>query len=214
MNPFLPLGRNRSRRRLEGNAVFPTLAVVLALVTGAGAPRAGEPRPSEAEIGSVQVYLTPEEALREIFPEAAATDTVTAVLTPAERTALEKKLGQALPSDTVVVLRPRDAAGARLGYAVIGEEVGKYRPITFMVGADTALRVRNVEVLVYRESRGGEVRTSRFLRQYRGKSPGDAVRTNRDILNIAGATLSVNALNLGVKRILLCLETLAARKAL
>jgi hypothetical protein len=94
---------------------------------------------------------------------------------------------------------------------VVGE-VAKYQP-SLIVGRDRS-RVKDVEVLVYRESRGGEVRTMRFLRQYRGKSAGSAIRTNRDILNIAGATLSVNALNHGVKRVLLCLETLAARKAL
>jgi hypothetical protein len=97
---------------------------------------------------------------------------------------------------------------------MIAEEVGKYRPITFMVGTTPERAVRNVEVLIYRESRGGEVRRSRFLNQYRGKSAGDPIRTNRDILNIAGATLSVNALNHGVKRVLLTLELLAARKIL
>ena len=50
--------------------------------------------------------------------------------------------------------------------------------------------MRGVEVLVYRESRGSEVRRSRFLRQYRGKDAGDPVRTNRDIINVAGHRLS------------------------
>jgi hypothetical protein len=97
---------------------------------------------------------------------------------------------------------------------MIAEEVGKYRPITILVGTTPDLRVKDVEVLVYRESRGGEVRHGRFLRQYRGKSAEDPIRTHRDILNVAGATLSVNALNLGVKRVLLCLQTLASRGAL
>ena len=200
----------RFHRHLLRGAVL--LAALLA--AGRGSAGAGEPRPSEEEIGSVQVYLTANQALGEIFAEAAATDTVTAVLSPAERGAIEKKMGQSLPSDTLVVFRPRDGAGSLLGYAVVAEEVGKYRPITFMVGTAPGLEVKGVEVLVYRESRGGEVRTTRFLRQYRGKSAENAIRTNKDILNIAGATLSVNALNHGVKRVLLCLETLAARGAL
>jgi hypothetical protein len=83
-----------------------------------------------------------------------------------------------------------------------------------MVGTDTGLAVRNVEILVYRESRGGEVRRTRFLRQYRGKTGDDPIRTNRDILNIAGATLSVTALNHGVKRVLATLSLLAERNAL
>jgi len=123
-------------------------------------------------------------------------------------------LGAAVPRDSIFVYRPMDEEGSLLGYAVIGEEVGKYRPITFMVGTDPKLEVRNVEVLVYRESRGGEVRRARFLRQYSGKTPRSPVRTNRDILNIAGATMSVNAMNHGVKRTLVILDLLAARKAL
>ena len=192
------------------------LLLALGLLFGyARLARSGEPaRPSEEEIGSVQVYLTPDQAVHEIFTEASRTDTLCAVLTPQESASIRKTLGQAVPSDTLVVLKPRDAKGALLGYAVIGEEIGKYRPITFMVGTSTGLAIRDVEVLVYRESRGGEVRYARFLRQYRGKSVANPIRTNRDIINVAGATLSVNALNLGVKRVLLSLQALDARKAL
>jgi hypothetical protein len=173
-----------------------------------------EPRPSEAEIGEEQVYLTPDQAVREIYDGVAAVDTVVARLEPAERSAIARKLGGPLPEGPVVVLVPRGAGGAPLGYAVIGEEIGKYRPITFMVGAGPELKVQGVEVLVYRESRGGEVRRERFLRQYRGKRAADPIRINRDILNVAGATLSVNAMNFGVKRVLAVLEVLAARNAL
>jgi len=183
---------------------------VLILLALAGQAPAGE-RPSEEEIGSVQVYLTPGEALREIFEGVAAVDTVVAVLTPEELREVHDRIGAAAPSDTVVVYRPRSAGGTVLGLAVVAEEIGKYRPITFLVGTGPDRTVRGVEVLVYRESRGGEVRRARFLRQYRGKDAGDPIRTNRDVLNVAGATLSVNAMNHGVKRVLVQLELLAAR---
>jgi len=168
----------------------------------------------EAPAGVEQVYLTPQDAVAEIFDGLAGVDTVTAVLTGEELHALHEALGAAVPSDTVTVLAPRDASGDRLGYAVVAEEIGKFLPITFMVGTDPDLRVRDVEVLVYRESRGGEVRRKRFLRQYAGKTAEDPIRTNRDVLNVAGATLSVNALNHGVKRVLATLTLLAARNAL
>ena len=192
------------------------LASSLIFLTERALPaRAAEPvRPSEAEIGSIQQYLTANQAINEIWTGVASIDTLIAKLTPEEMAGIKKTLGEPAPSDTVIVFRPRDAEGTVLGHAVIGEEVGKYRPITFMVGTTPEFAVRNVEVLVYRESRGGEVRFPRFLRQYRGKSASSAIRTNRDIINIAGATLSVNALNLGVKRALLSLDALRARKVL
>lgn len=50
------------------------------------------------------------------------------------------------------------------------------------------------KVLVYRESRGSEVRSTRFLRQFRGAGLRDNLRLNRNIDGITGATISVNAM--------------------
>jgi Na+-translocating ferredoxin:NAD+ oxidoreductase RnfG subunit len=186
---------------------------ILVALAAACTHAAAEP-PSDEQIGSVQVYLSPKQAMREIFETVVMVDTVVTVLSREEQAALHERLGRTTPGDTLVVLHPRDKEGDLLGYAVIADEVGKYRPITFMVGTEPDLRVRGVEVLVYRESRGSEVRRSRFLRQYRGKDGGDPIRTNRDIINVAGATLSVHALNHGVKRALLALEILRSREAL
>ena len=62
-------------------------------------------------------------------------------------------------------------------------------------------------MMVYRESRGGEVRRRRFLVQYEGKSLGSPIRINRDIIGVTGATLSVRAMNAGVKKTLGIIET-------
>ena len=60
--------------------------------------------------------------------------------------------------------------------------------------------VSGVRILIYRESRGGEVSRKRFLHQYRGKNLDDPIRMNRDIINISGATISVRAVNGGVRK--------------
>lgn len=93
-----------------------------------------------------------------------------------------------------------------MGYAEVLDERGKYRPITFLVGTDPDFAVRGVEVLVYREDRGDEVRHARFLRQYAGKTLADPIRTHRDIVNVTGATISVTSMNVGVRRALATLE--------
>jgi hypothetical protein len=133
-----------------------------------------------------RVYLTPAQAIAEVFGDGA----------------------RAEPDPTgigEITYRVFGAGGALIGYAMVLEEKGKYRPITFLVGTDPAFAVEGVEVLVYREDRGGEVRHHRFLRQYEGKTRADPIRTHSDIVNITGATISVNALNAGVRR---ALETL------
>ena len=153
-------------------------------------------------LGAQEVLLTPEQALREIFPEGVRTVTERRVLDATASERLGKALGRRVDEGEREVARVYDAAGTLRGYAVVTEEVGKYRPITFMVGVTPELTVRDVAVLVYRESRGGEVRRKRFLSQYRGKSGKDPLDSNRDIVNISGATISVRSLNAGVKRVL------------
>ena len=148
------------------------------------------------------VLLTRDQAVQEVFPEAARTTRERPGLTPAAKRALEASLGRRLTDDTVDVLRVYDVQGVFRGYAVVTEEIGKYRPITFMVGTTPDLRVRDVAVMAYRESRGGDVKRKRFLSQYRGKTAADPIDVGRDIINVSGATISVRSLNAGVKRVL------------
>lgn len=149
-----------------------------------------------------EVLLTRDQALREIFPEAVRATAERRPLDAAARERLHEQLGRQIEEDAVEVTRVFDAAGSFRGYAVVTEEIGKYRPITFMVGVTPQLAVRDVAVMVYRESRGGDVKRKRFLSQYRGKSASDPIDANRDIINISGATISVRSMNAGVKRVL------------
>lgn len=94
-----------------------------------------------------------------------------------------------------------------LGFAVVREVKGKDQPITFLVATDTADRLRDVDILVYREPYGGEVAYEAWRRQFRGKSTDDALQVGRDIRTISGATISVNAVTLGVRNALKDLTT-------
>ena len=152
-------------------------------------------------IGSVEVYMTPAEARSAIFPGASFERDIRAI-PAAAKVKLAAGIGGPIVEDSLEVWLAYGGDGSFSGYGIIAEEVGKFRPITFMVGISPAFRVTGAAVLVYRESRGGEVRRSRFLRQYQGKSTGDPIRINRDIINITGATLSVRALNFGVRKLI------------
>jgi hypothetical protein len=73
------------------------------------------------------------------------------------------------------------------------EEIGKEELITagfVVVGG----RIEHVRVLAYRESRGEEVRYPSFLRQFDGAALARDNRLDRHIDGIAGATLSVGAM--------------------
>lgn len=90
--------------------------------------------------------------------------------------------------------------GARLRYwqrddrtAWILEEIGKHKPITtgLLVRAGELVRIR---VLIYRESRGWQVRREFFTEQFKGAKLTEDYRLDRSIDGISGATLSVRAL--------------------
>ncbi len=89
-------------------------------------------------------------------------------------------------------LRQRYWADTRRSVWIL-EEIGKEEPITagFVVAGG---RVDHVRVLVYRESRGGEVREPGFVRQFRGATLAKGDRLDREIDGIVGATLSVGAM--------------------
>lgn len=176
------------------------LAAVLTALTCSVADVAAQ-QPAAAS-SDAQVLLTTEQAIREVFPAAAAFRVHEFVPTSAQRAHLEDALGRRLFEPAYPFMLVYDRAGALQGYALVTDERGKYRPITFMVGVTPDLRVADAAVMVYRESRGGEVQRRRFLVQYRGRTLRDPIQINRDIINISGATISVRSMNAGVRKAL------------
>lgn len=102
--------------------------------------------------------------------------------------------------EQAAALLGHDPATARVRYwhragrtAWVLEEIGKERPITVGFVVEQG-RLAETRVLIYRETRGWEVRLPAFLRQFSGATLTPALELDRSIDNISGATLSVNAL--------------------
>ena len=100
---------------------------------------------------------------------------------------------------------------ATLGYIVADQVVGKFELIGYAVGIGLDGAVRQVEILSYRESHGGEIRLAAWRRQFAGKTADSPLRIGDDIANISGATLSCSHVTEGVRRIVAVVE--AARKS-
>lgn len=107
-------------------------------------------------------------------------------------------------SNTVFRVSRRDSL---LGFAEVGNVIGKSEPITFLVAIGPDDRLKDVDILVYRESRGGEVAYEAWRKQFRGKRAADSVRVGKGIRSISGATISVHAVTAGVRRMLADLTT-------
>ena len=102
-------------------------------------------------------------------------------------------------SNTVLRVSRRDSL---LGFAEVGNVIGKSEPITFLVAIGPDDRLKDVDILVYREPRGGEVAYEAWRKQFRGKTAADSVRVGKGIRSISGATISVHAVTVGVRRML------------
>jgi hypothetical protein len=106
-----------------------------------------------------------------------------------------------LPVDTSTVLRI-SRAGSLLGFAQVRNVKGKDQQITFLVAIDPANRLKDIDVLVYREPYGGEVAYEPWRKQFRGKTTTAPLVVGKDIKNISGATISSHSVTLGVRKAL------------
>ena len=179
---------------------------------------------TEQEMTHAEVFLTEEEAIKLMFPDSQRIRAETIRLTPEKKSLVEERIGWKFPEESFEVYIGETGTKTD-GYALVQNTIGKHKPMTYMVGVDGRGRISNIELLVFREARGSEVRQKRFNAQYEGKTVLDPVRINRDIINISGATMSVRSMSAGIKRVLVLIDefylkpagigsdTVAARKS-
>jgi hypothetical protein len=160
---------------------------------------------TEQEMTHAEVFLSEDEALKLMFPKSERIRKESLRLTSEKKMQVEERIGWKFPEEVFEVYIGETGTQVD-GYALIQNTIGKHKPMTYMVGVDAQGRVSNVELLVFREARGSEVRTKRFNVQYEGKTVADPVRLNKDIINISGATMSVRSFSAGVKRVLVLVD--------
>ena len=142
-------------------------------------------------------YLSVEQAQRGLFPLAERFDEVALALTPEQKRKLIELAGPQPPHRSLHAWRAR-GGGQLLGHVFVDEVVGRQDMITYALGIDPTGKLSTLEVLSYRESHGGEIRSDAWRRQFDGRRGLDQVRFNTDIKNIAGATLSCEHVTQGV----------------
>jgi len=141
------------------------------------------------------VYMSVEQAQQLMFGSRPLTPLPLA-LSPADVAAIERDSGVKVYAAS---LRGWKADN---GYFFVDAVVGKHDLIDYAVALSLDGKVRQVEILQYRESYGGEVRNSHWRAQFVGRHHGDPVQIGRDIQNISGATLSCQHVTDGIRRLL------------
>jgi len=141
-------------------------------------------------------YLTVDQAQKEIFPGESFT-AASVKLTSAQRNAIERASSVRVLRDEQQVWR---VSGG--GWFMVDEVVGKHEFITYALGLNRDGSVKQIEIMDYRETYGGEIRNSSWRAQFAGKTSKSQLKLDRDIKNISGATLSCRHITDGVKRLL------------
>jgi Na+-translocating ferredoxin:NAD+ oxidoreductase RnfG subunit len=157
-----------------------------------------------APVNAVQ-YLTIEAAQKLAFPAATRFVEAHVVYRPADIDAIQRLSGQPVRTRGEQVWKA--FTGDRfIGYFILDYVIGKHLAIDYSVALEVDGRVRRLDVLEYRESYGGEIRSANWLAQFVGKRSGSTLEVNKDIRNISGATLSSRHITEGVRRVLALYE--------
>lgn len=189
---------------LSASNVCYTLIAFLLSTTGVSATT-----PAVAET----VYLKKEAALTAVLGEAVTIRPIEQEISTADAQALSNRLGRKISpgSHTFYFSQsPAQTVTSQSNFpgfnwdavALIMDEVGKYYPITHVVAIRSDGTVKDVRVMVYRESIGHQVRKKRFLKQFFNKTSRDNLQVDRTIHGITGATMSSWSVTEGVRRAL------------
>jgi hypothetical protein len=143
-----------------------------------------------AAVRADQVFLREPEAPRALFGDGVRFERSTLTLSPAELAELSRRVGRKVDAPSYPVLAVSSASGQLLGWIFVLDVVGQTLPITFAVGIKADGLVQDVEVMVYREPHGSEIRERRFRAQFAGKSADQPLLVGKDIDAISGATIS------------------------
>ncbi|MBQ0785939.1 MAG: FMN-binding protein [Oceanihabitans sp.] len=114
-------------------------------------------------------------------------------------------------SDNLFEIKKEDSL---LGYAYVAKAPSKTDAFDYLVLLDPELIVLKTKVLIYREDYGGEIGSRRWLKQFTGKTQGDTLRYNDNIMAISGATISVRSMTNAMNNLLASLKILHEKKIL
>lgn len=107
-----------------------------------------------------------------------------------------------------------ESEGMLLGYAYLSKAPSKTAEFDYLVLLDKDLIVLKSKVLMYREEYGGEIGSTRWLKQFIGKKGGDELKYGDNIVAISGATISVRSMTNAMNDLLESLKILQSKNIL
>jgi len=143
-------------------------------------------------------YLSLDAAQRAVYPDADSFQEIIVTQSPEKLQELLARAGPQPPHGTIRIWSATQG-GKLLGHVFVDEVIGRQSLITYAVGIDADGALRNLEIMAYRESHGGEVRNPAWRAQFNRRNELEQLRFRTDIKNISGATLSSEHVTEGVR---------------
>jgi len=93
-----------------------------------------------------------------------------------------------------------------IAYGFLDNVIGKSMPITFFVLLDVEGNIISTNIIKYREPYGGAVSNDNWNEQFSGKNSDSDFTVGTSVNGISGATISVNSVTKGIRKIALLYE--------
>ncbi len=154
-----------------------------------------------------QKYLSIEEAQQLCFPEATRFEPLELSLSENQRDSIELASDVPVKNEHVKMWRVFHHTEEQ-GFLVFDQVIGKHLLIDYVVAISPERKVKQIEILEYRENYGAEIRDSAWRENFVGKTSKDSLKLRKDIPNISGATYSSLHVTEGVRRVLAMLDVL------
>lgn len=173
-----------------------TLTIILiTLINLAGTLSAGEIKErSEEIINSTFLGSVYEDSKKFVIPDEV-------------KSMVQKECNQKFFKDYVYFWEIKEA-GSLKAIAVLDNVYGKSMPITFMVIFDLNGKIIRSEIVKYREQYGGGVSSDQWNEQFKSKDANSSFNIGSDIAAISGATISVNSVTKGIRKLTLIFNSL------
>src|SRR6202035_5196417 len=146
-------------------------AVALGALTGA-----------RVQIVVATEYLSVEGAQNALFRQADRFTELVLSLNAAQREQVARLAGPQPPHRSLRAWKAM-RGGELAGYVFVDEVIGREDFITYAAGIDAAGHLSSLDVLAYRESHGGEIRSDAWRRQFAGRQGLGQLRVQTDIKN-------------------------------
>lgn len=150
--------------------------------------------------GFGQVFKTQKEALQQAFPESDSITRKVIFLTKEQVNEIQK-LAKAKVKSKVVTYYIGSKANKVIGYAFFETNIVRTKPETFMVVINPDSTIKYVDILAFYEPLD-YLPTGHWFDLFKKKILNHNLWPKRDIHNITGATLTVQAVTQGVRKML------------